>query len=128
MFSRVRYVRNQQGASLVEFSIIGLTMVMIGLFTLQIGLLYHAKTTLNYAVFEAARTGAVNNASISAMRFELGTRLAPLEGGDGSASAAFEAGIKSSLKVIDPLNTRIDILNPTKAAFQGLGSTRCTVR
>ena len=106
------------GASLVEFSIIGFTMVLIGLFTLQIGLLYHAKTTLNYAVFEAARTGAVNNASISAMRFELGTRLAPLEGGDGSAGAAFKASLKSTLRVVDPFNTRITILNPTKAAFQ----------
>ena len=118
MSSRVRYVRHQQGASLVEFSIIGFTLVIIGLFTLQIGLLYHAKTTLNYAVFEAARTGAVNNASISAMRSELGYRLAPLEGGDGKAGSAIDAYFKSRGRVYDPVNTRIDILNPTRAAFQ----------
>ncbi|MDB3935127.1 pilus assembly protein [Granulosicoccus sp.] len=118
MISLVGYVDKQQGASLVEFSIIALTLVMIGLFTLQIGLLYHAKTTLNYAVFEAARTGAVNNASISAMRTELGIRLAPLEGGDGSFGSATDAYLKSSARVFDPLNTRIHILNPTKAAFQ----------
>ena len=118
MISRVGFVNKQQGASLVEFSIIALTLVMIGLFTLQIGLLYHARTTLNYAVFEAARTGAVNNASISAMRTELGIRLAPLEGGDGSFASATDAYLKSNARVFDPVNTRIHILNPTKAAFQ----------
>ena len=110
-------VRNQQGASLVEFAIIGLMIVLVGLFTLQIGLLYHGKITLNYAVFEAARTGAVNNASMSAMRNELGRRLAPLEGGDGSSGKAIAAVAKSSLRVNDPVNTRIVILNPTYAAF-----------
>lgn len=110
--------RCQRGASLVEFSIIGLSVILVGLFTLQLGLIYHAKTTLNYAVFEAARAGAVNNASMSAIRTELGIRLAPLQGGDGTRNKALAAIAKSSLKVLDPLNTSIVILNPTRAAFR----------
>jgi len=109
--------RAERGSSLVEFSIIGGTLLTLGLFILQIGLLYHAKSTVNYAVFEAARVGAVNNASLAAMRNELGRRLAPLEGGDGSARKAAAATVKSMLRVADSVNTRIEILNPTRNAF-----------
>ena len=111
-------VRHQRGASLVEFSIIALSVVLVGLFTLQLGLLYHAKTTLNYAVFEAARAGAVNNAKMSAIREELGIRLAPLQGGDGTRNSALAAIARSTLYLNDPINTRIAILNPTPAAFR----------
>ncbi len=115
---KYRTIKHQQGASLIEFSIVGLSVVLIALFTLQLGLVYHAKTTLNYAVFEAARSGAVHNGSISAIRTELGMRLAPLEGGDGSEKRALLAIVKSSLRIKDPLNTRVVVLNPTKAAFR----------
>jgi len=108
----------QRGASLVEFSIVGLSVILVGLFSLQMGFLYHAKTTLNYAVFEAARTGAVNNASMSSIRSELGIRLAPLEGGDGSYEKALLAMTKSVLRMNDPFNTKVTILNPTLAAFK----------
>jgi len=111
-------ITRQGGASLVEFSIVALSVVFVGLFTLQIGLLYHAKTTLNYATFEAGRVGAVNNARISSMRTELGIRLAPLQGGDGSRGSALAAIAKSSVQVFDPLNTKITIINPTRAAFR----------
>ena len=109
--------QSQSGATVVEFSIVALSVMLVALFSLQIGLLYHAKTVLNYAVFEAARTGAVNNASMDAMRTELGLRLAPLQGGDGSRGKALEAGVSSSLKVLDPFNTQIAVLNPTLSAF-----------
>ena len=108
----------QSGASLVEFSIVGLSVILVGLFTLQLGLIYHAKTTLNYAVFEAARSGAVNNASMSAIRDELGFRLAPLQGGDGTRQRALFAVTKSTLSMKDPVNTKVVILNPTRAAFK----------
>ena len=110
--------RHQRGASLIEFSIVALSVILVSLFTLQLGLIYHAKTTLNYAVFEAARTGAVNSGSISAMRDELGMRLAPLEGGDGSKNKALLAIGRSMAKINDPLNTKLVVLNPTKAAFR----------
>ena len=111
-------IKRQGGASLVEFSIVALSVVFVGMFTLQIGLLYHAKTTLNYATFEAGRVGAVNNARISSMRTELGIRLAPLQGGDGTRGSALAAIAKSSIQVFDPLNTKITIINPTRAAFR----------
>ena len=40
----------------------------IGGGTVQTGLAYHGKTVLNYATFEAARTGAVQHALVDRMR------------------------------------------------------------
>ena len=69
-------------------------------------------------MFEAARAGAVNNARMSAIRQELGYRLAPLQGGDGTQGKAAAAIARSLLAINDPLNTRVAILNPTPAAFR----------
>lgn len=117
-FGNAPYGSRQAGASLVEFSIVALSVIIVGLFALQIGLLYHAKTTLNYATFEAGRVGAVNNANLRSMRTELGMRLAPLEGGDGTRGEALAAIAFSSVRVLDPLNTKIKVLNPTADAFR----------
>lgn len=111
----------QTGASLTEFILAAPVVLLVGMTTVQAALIYHGKTTLNYATFEAARTGAVNHAQLSTMRQELGMRLAPLQGGDGSHQQAMRAIAKSSLDVQDTLNTRIRVLNPTVAAFEDWG-------
>ena len=111
----------QKGATLPEFIIAAPLVMIIGMTTVQAGLIYHGKTTLNYAAFEAARAGAVNNAQLSVIRDTLGVRLAPVQGGDGSAKKAAIAIAKSALSVKDPLNTRVEVLNPTTAAFEDWG-------
>ncbi len=113
--------RHQSGATLAEFAIIAPLVLFIGMTTVQAGLIYHGKTTLNYATFEAARTGATNNAQLAMMRKELGLRLAPIEGGDGSAPSALLAMAKSSAAVLDTSSTRIKVMNPTTAAFVDWG-------
>lgn len=112
---------HQSGASLTEFILAAPIVLLVGMTTVQAGLIYHGKTTLNYATFEAARVGAVNHAQLSLMRQELGLRLAPLQGGDGSHQQALSAIAKSSLSVQNPLNTQIHVLNPTVAAFKDWG-------
>jgi len=111
----------QEGATLAEFIIAAPIVMIIGMTTVQAGLIYHGKTTLNYAAFEAARAGAVNNAQLSVIRDTLGLRLAPVQGGDGSVNKAAIAIAKSALSVKDPLNTRVEVLNPTTAAFEDWG-------
>ena len=81
-------------------------LLLLGLSTLQAILIYHGKSTLNYATFEAARTGAVNHAQEGAMRHELGIRLAPLQGGDGSTERAATAILKARTFVENRLQTR----------------------
>lgn len=111
----------QQGASMTEFLVVAPVLLFLGLGTVQAGLLYHGKTTLNYATFEAARAGAVNNARVEPMRSELGFRLAPVEGGDGTAGKAMLAVGKSIIAVSTPYMTQIEILNPTEDAFAAWG-------
>ena len=98
-------------------AIVSPILLMFGLSTVQAGLIYHGKTTVNYATFEAARSGAVNNGQVDVMRKELGIRLAPLEGGDGSTEKAATAIATSVLKTINPVNTRLKILSPSLEAF-----------
>ena len=119
----------QRGASMTEFVIVAPVLILLGLGALQIGLIYHGKSIVNYATFEAARTGAVNHALKGPMRHELGTRLAPLVGGDGSMAKA-AAGIAIARADIDATvstdgqpkpRTELEIINPTAAAFADWG-------
>lgn len=109
------------GASMVEFLIVLPLLLFAGLGVMQFGLIYHAKTILNYATFEAARAGAVNNAQIEVMREELGYRLAPVYGGDGEHKKAAMAIARSMVAVNDVSTTKIKILNPTSETFASHG-------
>jgi len=110
------------GASLLEFVFVAPALLTLGLGALQTGLIHHAKSTLDYATFEAARTGATHHARLEPMREELAMRLAPIMGGDGSAERAAAAIGRSRAALADPLSlTRIEIVNPTEQAFVDWG-------
>ena len=112
-----------------EFVLVAPVLVLLGLGIVQLGLIYHGKSVLNYATFEAARTGAVNHALPGPMRRELGTRLAPLIGGDGSMASAVSGIARSRMEIDSPVATNgrakppteIRIINPTPAAFASWG-------
>jgi len=76
-------------------------LFLLGMGTLQAGLLYHNKTILNYATYEAARVGATRHAQRKPMRKELGIRLAPIIGGDGSLEKAAGAMARTTFPVVD---------------------------
>ena len=114
----------QRGSSMVEFLIIMPLLLFIGMGVMQFGLVYHAKSMLNYATFEAARTGAVNNGQIDIMRKELGYRLAPVFGGTGSLRDGTQAIVRSKVIANDPTATKIEILNPTSATFAEHGAAK----
>lgn len=119
----------QRGASAVEFVIAAPVLLIMGLGTLQAGMLYHNKSILNYATFEAARVGATRHAQPEPMMKELGVRLAPLYGGDGTMEMAAQAMARSIVETESPVNmdgsvapaTRIRILNPTIESFDKWG-------
>ncbi|MFK7892383.1 MAG: TadE/TadG family type IV pilus assembly protein [Granulosicoccus sp.] len=115
--------QKQRGGVSIEVAIMANFLILACMLILQIGLIYHGKLVVNYAAFEAARRGAVNHASVSAMRDEAGFRLAPLMGGDGSREGAMLAIARSSASVMDPLATRLNVLSPTPSAFDDWGVT-----
>lgn len=63
---------------MVETLIVVFLTLLILLGIVQFGLIYNAKTTLNYAAFEAARAGALNYADRTAIEYGLARGLAPL--------------------------------------------------
>lgn len=115
-------MRNKNsGASLTEFIVAAPIVMLICMATVQAALIYHGKTTLNYATFEAARTGAVNHAQVTLMVNELGQRLAPVQGGDGTMETAALAVANSIVEAKRTDITRLEILNPTIEAFDDWG-------
>ena len=58
----------QTGATLVEFVVVVPTLLFLLMNLIQYGLLYHAKSQLNYATYEAARAGTVSNAHPTAIK------------------------------------------------------------
>lgn len=64
--------------AMVEFVIILPVMLTLILAIIQFGLVYKAKITLNYATFQAARAGTLNNASLEDMQLAFAGNMAPL--------------------------------------------------
>ncbi|MET0064427.1 MAG: DUF6531 domain-containing protein, partial [Candidatus Thiodiazotropha endolucinida] len=117
----IRLFKGQCGAAMTELLVSLPALLLMGLGGLQTALLFDAKIIVNSATFEAVRKGAVNHAQSDAMRRELGLRLAPLFGGDGSAEKALSAITRASLDVQDSRFTEIEIINPTIEAFDEYG-------
>lgn len=64
----MRMPRRQHAQAMVEFLIIIPVLVLLIFGAVQAGLIYSAKNGLNYATFQAARIGAMNNAQYADMR------------------------------------------------------------
>lgn len=114
-------LNSERGASMVEFLLVAPVLVFLGMGIVQMGLAYHARNVLDYATFEAARTGAVHQADIEEMRKELAYRLGAIFRGDGSGASVRSAVQNAIVAVNDPVRTQIKIINPTAAAFNDFG-------
>lgn len=107
---------------MVEFIVIAPVLLFVCFGILQFVLLYQAKSTLDVAVLEAAREGAVNNGSMAAMRKGLARGLAPIY-----ARASDANGVAAALThaQADAANLSvITILNPTREAVQDFSQPR----
>jgi uncharacterized membrane protein (UPF0127 family) len=109
---RIRY--RQRGASLVEFVVVGPLLLFVLLGLLQYGLLFHAKSQLNYATFEAARAGTVAHADPAVIRTAFLRAMTGYYGGGRSTAELATAYAKA---VADAAFVRIEILSPTKESF-----------
>ena len=111
----------QLGATLVEFVVITpLLLFMLGS-VVQYGLLYHAKSQLNYATFEAARAGTVSNADPAKIRAAFTRAMTGYYGG-GTTTAQLAASYAKSNADTTATNVRIEILSPSKESFDDYAS------
>jgi hypothetical protein len=112
----------QSGQSMAEFIVIAPVLLFVCFGTLQFVLLYQAKSTLDVAVLEAAREGAVNNGSMQAMRNGLARGLAPLYARQANADGVAEALAKAQTDAAD--FSAITVLNPTATAIRDYAQPR----
>jgi hypothetical protein len=115
----------QRGATLVEFVVVAPTLLFILMTLIQYGLLYHTKSQVNYATFEAARAGTVSNGSPAAMRAAFHKAMTGYYGG-GTTVAALANSYAASLA--DTAALRIEILSPTKESFDDYHSPQLATR
>jgi len=105
---------------MTEYVIVFPVMIVLIFGTLQFALLWQTKTQLNYAAFESARSGSLNNAMRWALNAGLVRGLAPLHTHRNSRKWLRWA----RSKVWDEINTglvEIQIINPTEEAFSRHG-------
>jgi len=106
----------QKGQSMTEFIIVLPVLIILILGGFQIALLYHAKITLNYAAFLAARSGAVANAHMGIMENALARGMAPLYTHCDKAEEVSRARdhVREEIKLGF---ARVEIINPPSTAF-----------
>jgi hypothetical protein len=86
----------------------------------QFALIYQAKQTLNYATFMAARQGALKNGRMTPIKDGLAAGMTPLFNIKPEildTEGLLRARLIAAVETFNPLNTRVEILNPTAAAY-----------
>ncbi len=110
----------QVGATLVEFVIVAPTVLFLLMNLIQYGLMYHAKSQVNYATFEAARVGSTSNADPTKIRNAFTRALTGYYGG-GTSTAELSASYDKAVKDVGSA-VRIEILSPSKESFDDFNS------
>lgn len=105
----------QSGQSLVEFCIVVPAFLFLILVTFQLVLIYRAKSTLDYATFQAARAGSITGVDHSKMRSALAFGLTPLLATSPDVAGVAKARVNAELET--RLFANIDVIAPTRAAF-----------
>jgi outer membrane protein OmpA-like peptidoglycan-associated protein len=113
---RVARRNRQRGAAVVELAVVAPILTIMGLGTVQYSQLFFAKNQLDHAAMLAARAGSVGNAKLDAIKNAYTEGLVPMFG--GGETAAKLADSLAAAKVSVEANAAIEMLNPTKEAFQ----------
>lgn len=118
----------QQGQAMVETLVIMVATLLLLLGGIQIGLIFNAKNTLNYATFEAARAGALNYADKRSIEYAFARGMSPLYSSATAADSMLDkvANVKGARnRVLEEAKAEdfvcIKRLSPTSAAFNSHG-------
>lgn len=114
-----RYAGRQRGQSMVEFCIVVPLFLFVLLLILQLVLIYRAKSTLDYAALQTARTGAVSGVDPGEMRSRLATGLVPLWTHSPDLAGVAAARLKTEGEVRLGHAT-VEVLNPTRQMWNQL--------
>lgn len=107
---------NQAGATLTEFIVIGPLIFLLGMTGLQYTLMYNAKTNFTYASYEAARAGAIHNASPEKIQEGLLKGFLPYISAN-TGSKIPNTLLLQKAKITEAPFMKIEIISPTEKAF-----------
>ena len=105
------------GQAMTEYMIVFPVMLVLIFGTLQIALLYQAKIQLNYAAFESARSGSLNNAQHWALQAGVVRGLAPIHT-HGQGRNWLRWARSTVWDQIEADLIEIEIINPTPDMFE----------
>lgn len=105
----------QNGSAMIEFVVVGPLIALLGLGTLQYGMVFFAKNQINYASFMAAREGSFAHADLGVVQQAYVRALAPMYGGGETPDELAHAVAKATADMAG--NMQIEMLNPTKESF-----------
>jgi Flp pilus assembly pilin Flp len=111
-----RLVKARRGAAMVEFAIVAPIISLMGLGVIQYGMLFFAKSNINYASFMAARAGANEHADLERIRNAYMGAISNLYASGATAKALVEARAKAEADLAGFV--RIELVNPTKESFE----------
>lgn len=117
------YRCTQKGATLVEAVIVFPIFLFMVLAIMQAGFVYYAKSNVNYATYEAARAGTVNQAKFKPIHDTFIKAMTPYYGGGRNLGELAVSGAKATVDIDDNV-LRIEILSPTPESFTDFNSPK----
>jgi len=114
----------QRGASMVEFVLVALPLLLAGLVVVEIGYALMARQVLRLALHEAARAGVVRHGEPRAIAAAFELALTPLfvpAGSYGSPQARMLASHARMQHDVGLPLWRLDMLGPPASAYQDFG-------
>jgi hypothetical protein len=116
--------RRQRGASLVEAIVVLPILIFTVLAIMQAAMVYYAKSNVNYAAFEAARSGSIHNASVASIKLAFEKAMIPYYGG-GTTEAELAKTLADVVKTdLGSAAVRVEILSPTQESFADYNSPK----
>jgi hypothetical protein len=106
----------QRGSAMVEFTVVGPIITLLGLALLQYGLMFFNKNQIHHASFMAARAGTTAHARMDDIREAYLRAMVPLYGGGSNSTELADAKAKAKADLEGHL--RIDLINPTRESFE----------
>jgi hypothetical protein len=115
--------RKNAGVAMVEFVIIAPTLLFMLLGMIQAGLVFHAKSNVNYAAFEAARAGTTGNARLPVIRTAFANAMAGYYGGGRNVGEVAVSTARAQSDIL-PTTLRVELLSPSIQSFDDYASPR----
>jgi hypothetical protein len=115
-----RRSRRSRGAGIVEFLVVAPLLILLGLGLVQTGMVFHSKSSLNFALQEGARIGSVRNGDVAEIARGVREGLIPFMGGGRSDAEITETRGRVLAEFMLGSNAgwiRMNQLSPTQQSF-----------